>query len=73
MALATGVALAGIAGLVATHDETTVSSAYIAFFSALALVGMARNYLSDRDPDRPTAGRGQARRRSRPRASAPPF
>jgi putative photosynthetic complex assembly protein 2 len=37
MALATGVALAGIAGLVATHDQTTVSSAYIAFFSALAL------------------------------------
>jgi putative photosynthetic complex assembly protein 2 len=37
MAVATGVAFAGIAGLVATHDETTVSSAYIAFFSALAL------------------------------------
>lgn len=37
MAIATGVAFAGIAGLVATHDQTTVSSAYIAFFSALAL------------------------------------
>ncbi|MEQ8305638.1 MAG: putative photosynthetic complex assembly protein PuhE [Hoeflea sp.] len=37
MAVATGVALAGIAGLVATHDATTVGSAYVAFFSALAL------------------------------------
>lgn len=37
MAVATGVALAGIAGLLATHDSATVSSAYVAFFSALAL------------------------------------
>lgn len=37
MGLVTGVALAGVAGLVATRSEVTTASAYIAFFSALAL------------------------------------
>jgi putative photosynthetic complex assembly protein 2 len=37
MAVATAVALTGIAGLALTHDATTTLSAYIAFFSALAL------------------------------------
>ncbi|OCW58484.1 putative photosynthetic complex assembly protein PuhE [Hoeflea olei] len=37
MALATGVAVIGVFGLIATEDRTTETSAYIAFFSAMAL------------------------------------
>ena len=37
MALATGVALLGLFGLIATEDGDTKASAYVAFFSALAL------------------------------------
>jgi putative photosynthetic complex assembly protein 2 len=37
MALASGVALLGLCGMIATADSTTAVSAYLAFFSALAL------------------------------------
>jgi putative photosynthetic complex assembly protein 2 len=60
MALATGVALAGIAGLVATHDQTTVSSAYVAFFSALALWAWHETTFLIGTADRTTADRGRS-------------